>query len=141
MSHTFLSSRALAPAIAAAAVLAGCGSSSPASTGSSSPAGTGSSSPASAGSSSPGVAAPSKLSIAISGYTFAPATVTVESGARVTFANRDSTAHTATAQGQAFDTGTLKQGHSASVVLSQPGTYTYYCVFHAFMRATLIVVR
>jgi plastocyanin len=133
MSHTFLSSRALAPAIAAAAVLAGCGSSSPASTGSSSP--------ASAGSSSPGVAAPSKLSIAISGYTFAPATVTVESGARVTFANRDSTAHTATAQGQAFDTGTLKQGHSASVVLSQPGTYTYYCVFHAFMRATLIVVR
>ena len=125
MSHTVLSSRALAPAIAAAAVLAGCGSSSPAST----------------GSSSPGVAAPSKLSIAISGYTFAPATVTVKSGARVTFANRDSTAHTATAQGQAFDTGTLKQGHSASVVLSQPGTYTYYCDFHAFMRATLIVVR
>jgi plastocyanin len=38
-----------------------------------------------------------------------------------------------------FDTGTLRPRHSATVVLTKPGTYAYYCQFHAFMRATIIV--
>jgi Copper binding proteins, plastocyanin/azurin family len=30
-------------------------------------------------------------------------------------------------------------GHSTTVVITKPGTYTYYCQFHAFMRGTIIV--
>jgi Copper binding proteins, plastocyanin/azurin family len=39
----------------------------------------------------------------------------------------------------AFDTGTIAPGASRTVVLKRPGTYTYYCQFHAFMRATVVV--
>jgi plastocyanin len=55
----------------------------------------------------------------------------------VTFTNHDQT--TATQSGGAFDTGTIAPGASRTVVLERPGTYTYYCQFHAFMRATVVV--
>jgi hypothetical protein len=55
--------------------------------------------------------------------------------------NHDPTNHTATAQNQSFDTGTLAQGQSRTLVFNKPGTYSYYCPFHAFMRAKLIVVK
>ncbi len=86
------------------------------------------------------VPAPSTRSVSISGYAYAPATITVRAGARVTFTNHDPTNHTATAQNQSFDTGTLAQGQSRTLVFNKPGTYSYYCLFHAFMRAKLIVV-
>jgi plastocyanin len=33
----------------------------------------------------------------------------------------------------------VKPDHSATVTLRMPGTYTYYCQFHAFMHGTVIV--
>jgi plastocyanin len=87
----------------------------------------------------PPPAAPRHVSLAISGYAFHPATITVAPGAKVTFTNHDKTAHTATSTGSAFDSGTLKPGQSATVTLRKPGTYTYYCQFHAFMRGTIVV--
>lgn len=75
----------------------------------------------------------------ISSYAFHPGTVTVAPGAKVTFTNRDQTNHTATANGGAFDTGTLAPGAAKTVVLTKPGTYTYICQFHAFMKATVVV--
>jgi plastocyanin len=77
--------------------------------------------------------------VLISNYAYHPASVVVKQDARVTFTNRDMTAHTATANGGSFNTGTLKPGASHTVVFRHPGTYTYYCQFHAFMRATVIV--
>ena len=80
-----------------------------------------------------------KLAVSISGYAFKPVSVTVAVGSRVTFTNHDATAHTATSNKPAFDTGTLKPGHSGTVTLKKAGTYTYYCQFHAFMHGTVIV--
>jgi plastocyanin len=77
--------------------------------------------------------------VLISGYAFHPGAVSVVSGSRISFTNRDKTEHTATASGGAFDTGSLAPGQTRSVVLRRPGTYTYYCQFHAFMRATIRV--
>jgi plastocyanin len=77
--------------------------------------------------------------VQISNYAFHPGAITVAAGARVTFTNHDQTAHTATQSGGAFDTGTIAPGASKTVVLKRPGTYTYYCQFHAFMRATVVV--
>jgi plastocyanin len=79
--------------------------------------------------------------IAIRNYAFAPPAVTVRVGARVTWTNDDATAHTATADHGAFDTGTVGPHGSHTVDLSRPGVYTYHCVFHAFMTATVRVVR
>lgn len=79
------------------------------------------------------------VKVSISGYAFHPATITVGAGTKVTFTNHDQTAHTATASGSGFDTGTVKPGRSATVTLRRPGTYPYVCQFHPFMHGTIVV--
>jgi len=115
--------------------LAACGSS----TTSSSPSASSSASPSSTAQAG-GSAAAHGTNVAISSYAFHPATITVATGAKVTFTNHDQTAHTATStQSGVFDTGTLNAGAGKTVTFTKPGTYTYYCQFHAFMKATLTV--
>jgi plastocyanin len=75
--------------------------------------------------------------VTISDYAFRPPALRVPVGTRLTFVNRDVTAHTATAPG--FDTGTVRPGGRVTVTLSRTGRYAYYCQFHAFMRGTLVV--
>ena len=133
---------AVALSLVLSAALAACGSSassSSQSTTSASHSATGSAAPtptAAAG----GAVASHATSVAISSYAFQPTTITVAKGAKITFTNRDQTAHTATStQSGVFDTGTLKPGTSRTVTFTKPGTYTYYCQFHAFMKATVTV--
>jgi len=80
-----------------------------------------------------------RVSVSISNYAFQPATITVALGSKVSFTNHDQTAHTATSIKTAFDTGTVQPGASATVTLKKPGTYGYYCQFHAFMHGTIVV--
>jgi plastocyanin len=91
------------------------------------------------GSSNDSDGAPAHASIAISGFKFKPAVITVRAGARITFVNRDHADHTAT--GESFDTGTLHSGDSKSVELRRPGTVAYRCDFHPFMTAQVTVVK
>jgi plastocyanin len=72
---------------------------------------------------------------------YMPMRLTVKAGAKVTFTNYDQTAHTATSLTHGFDTGTIKPGDNATVILAKPGTYKYHCLFHAFMVATITVVK
>ena len=87
------------------------------------------------------VAVGTRASLTIANYAVAPAALTVRVGTTVTVKNTDSTAHTATARSGAFDSGTLGHNQSARVTLRKPGTYTFYCQFHAFMTGTIKVVR
>ena len=76
----------------------------------------------------------------ISDYSFKPEAITVPVGTKVTFVNHDSTAHTATSKQQgAFGTEPIQPGDSATITLSRPGTFAYYCVFHPFMKGTVKV--
>lgn len=86
-------------------------------------------------------AAPSggTVHVAIRAYAFSPPTLTVASGTRVIFTNDDQTAHTATSMTPGFDTGTVAPAASRSITLRKPGSYSYYCQFHAFMKATIVV--
>lgn len=77
--------------------------------------------------------------VAIADFAYSPSSLTVDSGTTVSFPNRDSTSHTASANDGAFDTGTIEGGKSGSVTLEQPGTYRYYCLFHPFMKGTVTV--
>ena len=79
--------------------------------------------------------------LTIANFAYHPAVMTVRVGAIVTVTNKDSTAHTATATSGAFDSGTIQPGHSARLRTTHPGTYAYYCQFHAFMHGTIKVVR
>ncbi len=79
-------------------------------------------------------------SLTISNFKFAPASLRVGKGTRITVANHDSTAHTATADdGKSFDTGDIDPGSSATVTLSKAGTYSYHCSIHSFMHGTIVV--
>jgi len=77
--------------------------------------------------------------VTIQDFKFGPATLTVKPGAKVTVTNSDSTTHTATADGGAFDTGDLDPGSSKTITLAKAGTYAYHCQIHPFMKATIVV--
>ena len=77
--------------------------------------------------------------VKIKNYAFAPQTLTVKAGTRVTWTNDDSTAHTATADQGSADTGTIEPGQSKTIDFTKPGTYAYHCSFHAFMTGTIRV--
>lgn len=77
--------------------------------------------------------------VEITDYKYDPETIQVQAGTEVTFTNHDDTAHTATADDGAFDTGDLDRGDSESVTLDTRGTFSYYCRFHPFMKATVEV--
>ena len=77
--------------------------------------------------------------VAIADFAFDPETVTVDAGTKLTWTNDDEAPHTATADDGSFDTGTLKLDDTGAVAIDQPGTYTYYCRFHPFMKGTVEV--
>jgi plastocyanin len=79
--------------------------------------------------------------LTIANYAFTPQSLVVSAGTTIMVRNTDSTDHTATARSGAFDTGTIKPGQTARFTITNPGTYPYYCQFHAFMTGTITVVR
>ena len=83
-------------------------------------------------------------SVNIASFRFLPASITIASGGHVTWVNRDKAPHTAQntgepGQGAEFDTGRLTRGQHQSITFSVPGTYHYYCIYHRFMEANVIV--
>jgi plastocyanin len=121
----------VALAIACAVALSACGSSSHTNS---------KAAPVTTAAPSSAPAASGHVEVAIKNYAFKPVDLTVKAGSKVTFANDDQTAHTATSKTSGvFDTGAIQPGKSATVTLSKPGTYTYYCQFHAFMTAKITV--
>jgi plastocyanin len=67
--------------------------------------------------------------------------VTVSVGGTVEWSNSDAAPHTATAEDNSFDTGSLDKGDTAKVTFDEPGTIKYICTFHPFMNATVEVVE
>ena len=77
--------------------------------------------------------------VRIEGFAYAPRTLTIAVGDRVTWTNGDPVEHTATARNGAFDTGLLGEGESASIRFTVAGTYRYLCTPHPNMTGTIVV--
>ncbi len=77
--------------------------------------------------------------VEITEFDYAPKEITVPAGTTVTFTNQDEAAHTATADDDSFDTESLSKGDSAEETFDEPGTYTYFCRFHVFMKGSVVV--
>lgn len=75
----------------------------------------------------------------IADFKFAPESIEVSVGTKVTWTNSDSAPHTATADDSSFDTGDLDKGDEAAITFDEPGEFTYYCRFHPFMKGTVEV--
>src|SRR5689334_4252666 len=119
--------RTCAPLAAAAILLAGCGG------------GSTTTAPPATVASAPKPAPKPSVTVVIRNFKYRPATLRVKAGSRVTWRNDDSSPHTATARGGGFTTRELTQGQSRTLTLRRPGHFSYVCIFHAFMRGTLIV--
>ncbi len=77
-------------------------------------------------------------------FAFSPATLTIKVGTTVTWTNTTSTQHTVTSDdGKTFDSGIAKpisaSGGTYSFTFNTPGTFSYHCEIHPFMKATIIV--
>jgi plastocyanin len=70
---------------------------------------------------------------------FEPAILTVASGDRITWVNKDFFPHTATADDKTFDSHSIAPTDTWTFVAGKPGTYTYICTFHPTMKGTITV--
>ena len=84
------------------------------------------------------LAAPAVHTVAIDGFAYKPAELTVARGDAVVWRNDDPVPHTVTAKG-AFDSGSIAAGGSWKYVAKKPGRYAYRCTFHPIMKGTLVV--
>jgi plastocyanin len=71
---------------------------------------------------------------------YAPKVVTVKLGTRVTWTNNGAVIHTVTADGgRTFESGNMAPEARFSFTPTAPGTFSYHCTYHPWMKGTLIV--
>jgi plastocyanin len=130
-----------------AVVVAGCGSSGPGgqSPGSTAPVASsqGSAAAGTPTSTAPAGGAPSSVAavvITVKDFAYEVPT-TVAAGATVMVMNLDRVAHTVTADtsGSLFDVNIDAGGRASFTAPTQPGTYSFHCVYHGNMHGTLVV--
>lgn len=74
-------------------------------------------------------------------FTYQPDPVVVQAGGKVIWQNQDTAPHTATADDDSWDTGTIEKGKIGSETFKEPGTFTYFCEIHPTMHGTVEVVE
>jgi plastocyanin len=80
------------------------------------------------------------VSIDIKDFAFSTPEIEIAAGTTVTWTNQDSTPHTVSQSGGGFESGKLDNGGTFSFTFDEPGTYEYFCQFHANMKGTIVVV-
>jgi plastocyanin len=77
--------------------------------------------------------------VEIRGFAYLPATLQVAVGDTIVWINRDVVPHTATRDGQGWDSGSIGAEQPWSLVAASGGSQPYYCAFHPTMRGVLAV--
>ena len=78
--------------------------------------------------------------IEIKDFAFNPQTITVKSGEKVTWINRDDEPHTIVSVEKQFKKSTaLDTDQEFTVTAGAPGTYNYFCSVHPKMTGTIVV--
>jgi len=80
--------------------------------------------------------------IEIKDFAFNPQTITVKSGEKVTWINRDEEPHTIVSVGKQFKKSTaLDTDQEFTITVGAPGTYDYFCSVHPKMTGTIVVAK
>ena len=77
--------------------------------------------------------------VVIENFSFAPATLTVKAGTKVTWINRDDVPHTVNENDKRFKSSTMDTDDRFSYTFSSPGTFSYFCALHPKMTGQIIV--
>lgn len=84
--------------------------------------------------------APVRGTATIVDFSFGPATVTIQAGGTMVWRHEGAVPHTVTSDEGVFESGTLAGGDQFRFTFDTPGTYTYFCSIHPYMRGTIEVV-
>jgi plastocyanin len=80
--------------------------------------------------------------IEIKDFAFNPQTITVKSGEKITWINRDEEPHTVVSVEKQFKkSSALDTDQEFTITAGAPGTYTYYCSVHPKMTGTIVVEK
>src|SRR6266576_1296159 len=80
--------------------------------------------------------------IEIKDFNFSPKTLTVKSGEKITWINRDDEPHTVVSVEKQFKkSSALDTDQIFTITAGAPGTYTYFCSVHPKMTGTIVVVK
>jgi plastocyanin len=80
--------------------------------------------------------------IEIKDFAFNPQTLTVKSGEKVTWVNRDEEPHTIVSVEKQFKKSTaLDTDQEFTITADAPGTYTYFCSVHPKMTGKIVVEK
>jgi plastocyanin len=77
--------------------------------------------------------------VEIRSFAFSPSKTTIKLGDTIQWKNEDLAPHTATADGGAWSTETLKNEEVGEFVPKSAGTFAYHCKFHPAMIAVIVV--
>jgi len=81
-----------------------------------------------------------KNQIVIKDFHFNPETLTVKSGEKITWINRDEEPHTVVSVEKQFKkSSALDTDQEFTITAGAPGTYTYFCSVHPKMTGTIMV--
>ena len=87
-----------------------------------------------------GTALAADQAVAIGGFAFSPATITVAVGDTITWTNNDPQTHTATADDASWNSGNIAGGGGTkAVTFTTAGTFPYHCAIHSSMTGTVTV--
>ena len=84
--------------------------------------------------------APSVASVSIKNMAFNPGSVSVTTGATITWMNSDTTIHTVTADDGSFNSGNIAVGATYTKVFSTTGIFSYHCILHPEMTGKVVVI-
>lgn len=83
-----------------------------------------------------------KNQIVIKDFHFSPETLTVRSGEKVTWINRDEEPHTVVSVEKQFKkSSALDTDQEFTITSGAPGVYTYFCSVHPKMTGTIVVEK
>ena len=80
--------------------------------------------------------------IEIKDFAFNPQTITVRSGEKITWINRDEEPHTIVSVEKQFKkSSALDTDQEFTITAGAPGTYSYFCSVHPKMTGTIVVEK
>ncbi|MFI5203226.1 MAG: cupredoxin domain-containing protein [Flavobacteriales bacterium] len=83
---------------------------------------------------------PGPNEVFITGGEFSPSSLTVSVGTKVTWTNKESSAHTVTSDsGPMLSSIDMGKTQTYTFTFFTAGTYPYHCKFHSSMKGTVVV--
>jgi plastocyanin len=72
-------------------------------------------------------------------FVFQPNRLEIPAGTTIVWTNKGQVIHTVSAENGEFDSGPIQPGERRSITFTQPGTFSFHCTPHPFMRGVIVV--